>query len=122
MFCTIVMLGSSIQLEITYGSLHFWVWIHIVLGILFSSLVAWHLQLHYQWRNWLRPLWKQKSPDMKWLTVIGILTLVTALMATTGWFVSPEHSKVGAIHGKFGFLFVALVVWHIIRRIRFYIR
>lgn len=122
MFCTIVMLGSSIQLEITHGSLHFWVWIHIVLGILFSGLVAWHLQLHYQWRNWLRLLWKQKSPDMKWLTVIGILTLVTALMATTGWFVSPKHSKVGAIHGKFGFLFVALVVWHIIRRIRFYIR
>lgn len=35
---------------------------------------------------------------------------------------SPLHSKIGAVHGKLGFLFIALAVWHTARRFRFYIR
>ena len=122
MACTIAMLGSSIQMEITAGSLLFWVWVHILLGLLFFGLITWHLQLHFQWRNWFRLLWSRQSSNMKWLTVISILTLLTSIIATAGWLCSPDHSKIGAIHGKLGFLFVALAAWHIIRRIGFYKR
>ena len=117
---TVLILSSSIQLEITSGSSKFWVWMHIVLGTAFFVMIGWHLQLHFQWRNWFRLLWKQKLKNTKWLVAIGILTIVTAVISTIGWVVSPEHSKIGAVHGKFGFLFVALVLWHISRRLKFY--
>ena len=118
----VVMLASSLQLEVIAGQSMLWVWVHIVSGTLFLGVIFWHLQLHFQWRNWLRLLWKQRSANMKWLTVVGILTFVTALVATAGWIASPEHSKIGAVHGKLGFLFIALAVWHTARRFRFYIR
>lgn len=117
-----LMLASSIQLEIIAAGSELWVWLHILLGLLFGLLVGWHLQLHFRWRNWLRLLWKQKASNTRWLTVTGFLTLLTAIAATIGWIVSPDHSMIGAIHGKFGFLFIALAAWHIIRRARFYSR
>lgn len=116
---TLVMLASSIQLEIISGAIPAWVIFHILVGAVFFALIGWHLQLHYQWRNWLRLLWRQKSANTKWLTAIGLLTLFTAIIATAGWIASPEHSKIGAVHGKFGFLFIALAVWHTVRRHRF---
>lgn len=117
---TVLILLSSIQLEIIAGSSITWVWMHIIVGTMFFVLIGWHLQLHFQWRNWFRLLWKQKLKNTKWLVAIGILTIVTAVISTIGWVVSPEHSKIGAVHGKFGFLFVALVLWHIFRRLKFY--
>ena len=45
---------------------------------------------------------------MKWLTVAGILTAVTGIIATAG----PSHSMIGAVHGKLGFLFILLAVWY----------
>lgn len=116
---TLVMLASSIQLEIISGAISAWVILHILVGAVFFALIGWHLQLHYQWRNWLRLLWRQKSSNTKWLTAIGLLTLLTAIIATAGWIASPEHSKIGAVHGKFGFLFIALALWHTICRHRF---
>lgn len=117
---TVLILLSSIQLEIIAGSSIIWVWAHIIVGTMFFVLIGWHLQLHFQWRNWFRLLWKQKLKNTKWLTIIGILTIMTALISTIGWIVSPDHSKIGSVHGKFGFLFVVLVLWHIFRRLKFY--
>lgn len=116
----VLMLSSSIQLEITAGSGIIWVWAHIFVGVMFFVLIGWHLQLHFQWRNWFRLLWKQKLKNTKWLTIIGILTIITAVISTIGWIVSPDHSKIGAVHGKLGFLFVALTLWHIFRRFKFF--
>lgn len=116
----VLMLSSSIQLEITAGSGIIWVWAHIFVGLMFLVLIGWHLQLHFQWRNWFRLLWKQKLKNTKWLVAIGILTILTAVISTIGWIVSPDHSKIGAVHGKFGFLFIALALWHIFRRLKYY--
>ena len=113
---TVLILLSSIQLEIIAGSSIIWVWAHIIVGTMFFVLIGWHLQLHFQWRNWFRLLWKQKLK----ITIIGILTIITALISTIGWIVSPDHSKIGAVHGKFGFLFIALALWHIFRRLKYY--
>lgn len=117
---TIAMLASSIQLEIISGNSVLWVWIHIILGAMFFVLIGWHLQLHFKWSGWLRKLKRQRSVNAKWLAVMGVLTLLTALIATAGWIVSPEHSMIGAVHGKLGFLFIGLAIWHTARRIRFF--
>lgn len=117
---TVLMLASSIQLEVLAARIHVWVWIHIMLGLLFLGLIIWHLYLHFRKMNWFRLLWKQKSPNTRWMTAIGILTFVTALIATAGWIVSPEHSAIGAVHGKLGFLFLIFATGHIFRRIRYY--
>lgn len=114
----VLILASGIQLEALYGESVLWIWIHIVLGIIFFSLIAWHLQSHFQWRNWLRLLWKQKSTNTKWLTATVILTLVSAIICTIGWLASPEHSKIGAVHGKFGFILIALSIWHTAHRLK----
>lgn len=115
-----VMLVSSVQLEVLSGEGLLWVWMHVAVGAVFLVLIGWHLRLHSPWKRWDSLLWKGKPAPMKWLTAAGLLTLVTAVPATAGWIASPVHSKIGAVHGKFGFLFVALAMWHTARRIRFY--
>lgn len=49
---TVLMLASSIQQEGGGLGMGF-VWAHIVLGVVFFLLIGWHLQLHFQWKNWL---------------------------------------------------------------------
>lgn len=115
-----VMLVSSVQLEVLSGEGLLWVWMHVAVGAVFLVLIGWHLRLHSPWKRWDSLLWKGKPAPMKWLTAAGLLTLMTAVPATAGWIASPVHSKIGAVHGKFGFLFVALAMWHTARRIRFY--
>lgn len=116
---TVLMSGSAIQLEILSGKSNLWVWVHIILGILYLVLAMWHLRLHFGGHDRLRRLWKQKSADTKWLTITGLLTLVTALIATIGWIASPIHSKIGAVHGKLGFIFLILAAIHTLRRAKF---
>ena len=116
---TVLMLASGIQLEILSGESHPWIWAHIILGLIFLALILWHLYLHFRWRDWLKRLWKQKSSNTKWLTITGILTLVTAIIATIGWIASPIHSKIGAVHGKLGFIFLILAFVHTFRRAKF---
>lgn len=118
---TVVTLASGIQLEVLAGSSQFWVWAHVILGLLFYGFIFWHIYLHFKWRNWIKVLWKQKNENTLWMTATGILTLLTAFIATVGWLLSPDHSTIGAIHGKLGFIFIALVLWHIFKRKRYYI-
>ncbi len=115
-----IILASGIQLEVTSGAFPTWIWVHIFIGILFFGFIGWHLYLHFRWRNWLGALWKQKSPVTRWLTLFGIFTLITAVIATVAWIGSPVHSKIGAIHGKLGFIFVILSICHLLRRINYY--
>lgn len=117
---TVLTLASGIQLEALAGKNHFWVWAHVMLGLLFFGFIFWHIYLHFKWRNWIKMLWKQKSTNTRWMTATGILTLLTALIATAGWIMSPDHSAIGAIHGKLGFIFIAFALWHIFKRKRYY--
>lgn len=117
---TLAALASGIQLEVLSGASVLWIWMHIILCVAFFGLIVWHLQLHFQWYGWPRRLWKSKSSDMKWLTVFGFLTLLSAFICTAGWLVSPDHSRVGAVHGKIGFIFIGVAAFHILRRFKFY--
>lgn len=116
---TILMLASSIQQEGWWLGMGF-VWAHIVLGILFFLLIGWHLQLHFQWKNWFVRLKQQKSHVTKWLAVFCALTLLTAIVATVHVLNTLQHTTIGGVHGKFGFIFIALAIGHAVKRIKFY--
>lgn len=113
---TIIMLVSSIQLEITGGNSPLWVWAHIVAGTLFVIGILWHCQLHFGNKGWLRRLRKRYS----WLASFFLLTLVSAAVATAHWLTVGLHSMPGAVHGKIGFIFLAIVIGHTARRFRFF--
>lgn len=117
---TFAILVSGIQLEAISGNSIPSVWIHIIIGLSFFALILWHIRLHSKYKDWPKLLWRRKPADMKWLTVSGLLTLLTAVIATAGWLESPDHSRIGAVHGKLGFLMTAIAIWHIARRISFY--
>lgn len=116
---TILMLASGIQQESWWLGMGF-VWVHIVLGIVFFLLIGWHLQLHFQWKNWFVRLKKQKSPVTKWLAGFGVLTLLTAIVSTIHVLNTLEHTTLGGVHGKFGFVFIVLAIGHTVKRIKFY--
>lgn len=121
MIVTGLMLVSSIQQEGWWLGMRF-VWLHIALGIAFFVLIGWHLQLHFQWKNWFGKLRRQKSHVTKWLAAFGALTLLTAIAATIHVFITWRHAAIGGWHGKFGFVFIALAIGHMVKRFKFYKR
>lgn len=121
LLCVMVgMLASSVQLEATGSRSIPWVWLHVVVGCVFFSNIIWHLYLHFGWTGWINRFRKQKSPVTRVLAIVGALTVVSAVAASFHWVDSYIHSPLGAVHGKLGFLFVAIAVGHTLKRIRFY--
>lgn len=119
-FATTFILASSLQLEVTDSRSIAWVLIHMIVGSLFFVNIVWHLYLHFAWKSWIQRLLKQKSPVTRWLTVFALFTLISALVALFHWIGSYTHSQVGAIHGKIGFVFIALAIGHTVKRIKFF--
>ena len=113
---TVIMLASSIQLEVTGGKDPLWVWAHIVTGTLFFTGILWHCYLHFGMHDWIRRLRKRYI----WISLFFLLTFMSAAIATGHWLTVATHSMPGAVHGKIGFVFIAIVTGHIIHRIRFY--
>lgn len=116
---TVLMLASGVQLEGWWLGMSY-IWIHIALGLLFFLLIGWHLWLHFNWQNWFVRLKRQKSHVTKWLAAAGTLTLLTAIVATIHMFITWHHSPIGGWHGKLGFVFIALAIGHVVKRIKFY--
>lgn len=119
-FATTFILASSIQLEATDSRNIIWVLIHMVIGGLFFANIVWHLYFHFGWKSWIQRLRKQKSPVTRWLAIFALLTLISALVALFHWISTYTHSSVGAIHGKIGFVFIALAIGHTVKRIKFF--
>lgn len=119
-FMTLMIFVSSVQLEIIGSSNPFWIWGHIFVGCLFVGNVVWHLYLHYGWNSWIRRVYRQKKIMNKWLSVLIILTCMSAIIAVFHWMVTYIHSPIGGIHGKVGLIFLLLALGHVIKRIRFY--
>lgn len=117
---TVVMLVSSIQLEATGSRAAIWVCLHIIIGCLFFASIIWHLYLHFGWKSWLRKFRKQKSFITRWLAVFGLLTLISAIVASAHWIGSWTHSSLGGVHGKIGFIFIAIAIGHTVKRIKFF--
>lgn len=118
-FATAFILASSIQLEATNSRSIIWILIHVIIGCLFFTNIVWHLYLHFDWKSWVQRLRKQKSPVTRWLAIFALLTLISALVAIFHWIGTYTHSPIGGIHGKIGFVFLALAIGHTFKRIKF---
>lgn len=124
MIVAVLMLISSIQMEALAGdsllgiSFETLTFIHAGIGLLMFSLVAWHLYLHFgdlSWQGlkiWAKKL--QKSPRLtKNLAIFGAITLFSGIFVLAYMLIIFEHNAFGGIHGKIGFVFIALCVIHI---------
>lgn len=119
-FITVLSIASSLQLEITGSQSVGYVWLHIILCCLFFANIVWHLYLHFGWNGWNRRLMKQKSTITRWLAIMAMLTLISAVVTVFHWIGSQSHSYIGAVHGKLGFIFIILAIIHTVKRINFY--
>ena len=123
----ILMLASGIQMEATAGanflgiSFPVYMVFHVVIALLMTAAVIWHIWLHFSWKEWVKRFKTLKRMDTKILTVVAVLVLVSGIAALLVLlFNGMQHHGVGGVHGKIGFAFLALGIYHIIRRILFY--
>lgn len=119
---TIAILISGIQLEVTHSSGLTSVCVHIITGLLFMGLAAYHVFLHFGNSNWLTKIRRQKNQLTRILWWVSLITLITGIAATVHWLVAFNHAPIGGIHGKLGFLMILLSSAHIIKRIKFFKR
>lgn len=117
---TIFLLVSAFQLELTGSSGIFPVWIHVAVGSIFSILVLIHVYLHFKKSNWFAKFQRLKKPVTQILWYLFLLTDLLGLIAFARWLVSNQHSVLGGVHGKIGFLMLAVAIGHIIKRFKFF--
>ena len=125
----ILMLASGIQMEATAGteflgiSFPVYMVFHVIIATLMTAAVIWHIWLHFEWKEWVKRFSALKRVDTKILAVVAALVLVSGIAALVVLlFNGMQHGTVGGVHGKIGFGFIALGIYHIIRRIWFYKR
>ena len=119
---TIAILISRIQLEATHSNGITSVWIHILTGVLFMGMAAYHVYLHFGKSNWFLKFRKQKSQVTRILWWVALVTLVSGVAAMIHWVTTFTHSSIGGVHGKLGFLMIILSIGHITKRIKFFKR
>ena len=125
----ILMLASGIQMEASFGadflgfSFPVYMVFHVIVALLMTTTVIWHIWLHFSWKEWVKRFSSLKRMDTKILAVVSALALVSGIAALVVLlFNGMQHGTVGGVHGKIGFGFIALGIYHIIKRIRFYKR
>lgn len=114
----LLMLVSGIQLEATSGRYVWTVWLHIILGILLIVLSIYHIYLHYRKSNWFARFAKNRNASTRILWWVFLLTAVTGIGATISWLADNQHTPLGGVHGKIGFLMVIIAIIHAVRHIR----
>lgn len=120
LFLTIAILVSGLQLEISPNGRVMWVWIHIVLGTVFTGVVLWHIQLHHNRVAKKQSKSRFHSNKHPFLVILFFLMLISGIVATGHWVGTYIHSTIGGVHGKFGFLFIITIMGHVWRNRRFY--
>ena len=109
---------SGLQLEVTSGMYPWSVWVHIFLGIVLSILSLYHILLHYRKSNWFARFARNRNTSTRILWWAFLLTAISGIAASFIWAGDYAHSKLGAVHGKFGFLMVIMVITHVSRHIK----
>lgn len=93
--------------------------IHLAICLPMLLFVGVHL-----WANcgnitqWFAKIRRQKA-QTQWLFWLSALTFVSGVAAMVVYF-SHGHTPVGGIHGKLGFVALALMIWHTYRRLKWY--
>ena len=123
----ILMLTSGIQMEASFGadflgiSFPVYMVFHVVVALLMTAAVIWHIWLHFSWKEWVKRFSALKRADTKILAIVTALVLVSGIVALLVLlFNGMQHNGVGGVHGKIGFIFIAIGIYHIVRRVRFY--
>ena len=123
----ILMLASGIQMEACFGadflgiSFPVYMVFHVVVALLMTAAVIWHIWLHFSWKEWVKRFSALKRADTKILAIVTALVLVSGIVALLVLlFNGMQHNGVGGVHGKIGFIFIAIGIYHIVRRVRFY--
>ena len=123
----ILMLASGIQMEASFGadflgiSFPVYMVFHVVIALLMTAAVIWHIWLHFSWKAWKKRFATLKRVDTKILAVVAMLVFVSGIVALLVLlFNGMQHGTVGGVHGKIGFGFIAICIYHIIKRIWFY--
>ena len=114
-----IVLTSSLQLEATSSSGIVPVILHIIVALPFMFLVVWHIFLHFQLKKWLAKFDKLKVPT-RILWWLYILTFISGIATLIHWLIENEHSALGGVHGKIGFLMIAFAIGHTVKRIKFF--
>ena len=125
----VLMLASGIQMEATAGAdflgiaFPAYMVFHVVVAVLMTVAVFWHIWLHFSWKEWVKRFAALKKRDTKALAIIAALVLVTGIVALLLLLSNGmQHNGVGGVHGKIGFVFLAVGLFHIVKRIWFYKR
>lgn len=93
--------------------------IHLAICLPMLLFVCVHL-----WANcgkitqWFAKIRRQKA-QTQWLFWLSVLTFVSGVAAMVVYF-SHGHTPIGGIHGKLGFVALALMLWHTYRRLKWY--
>ena len=121
-----VMLLSGLQLEVCGGrglmelGFNAMVWAHSIAGAAMMAAVAWHLHLHFGRGGWLKKMRKLKNRPTRVLCVLWTLMAVLSIAALVHFVLQPQHSPLGAVHGKVGFLFLLFCIGHTVKRWRWF--
>ena len=125
----ILMLASGIQMEATAGadflgiSFPVYMVFHVVVAILMTAAIIWHIWLHFSWKEWVKRFSSLKRRDTKILAIVAALVPMSGILALLVLlFNGMQHHGVGGLHGKIGFAFLVVGIYHIVRRIRFFKR
>lgn len=118
----VAMLISGVQLEAIHSDGVVSVWVHVVVGLLFMVLAAYHVFLHFGESNWFVRFRRQRSQVSRILWWVSLATLVTGVIALARWTVTLTHWHIGGVHGKLGLLMMLLSAAHIVRRAKFFKR
>ena len=120
LFLTAAILASGIYLEATDSRGLISIWIHIAVGMLFFFFIGYHIFLHFGNSNWFSRFHKLKSQFTRVLWWEALITFLSGIIACIHWIITFNHSPIGGIHGKLGFLMIILCACHIWKRIKFF--
>jgi len=92
---------------------------HIFFALALMVLCYIHIKAHYgnlaKWKAGL----KRSKVMPRILFWIMLITLITGILSTLSYF-TMGHSGIGGVHGKIGFVALAFMLEHLIRRFRWF--
>ena len=116
-----IVLASSIQLEVSSSEGLWPVILHTIATFTFMCLIVRHIYLHFQWKKWLTKFSKLKVAT-RLLWWLYVLTFLSGAATFGHWVITHQHSPLGGVHGKIGFLMIAFAIGHTLKRRKFFIR
>lgn len=117
---SLLMLVSSVQLELNPAGNRWWVWLHIGLGCVLTGFIFWHVGLHKNVRKKGTLPKHRHEHNLKGLGLLFLLTLISGIIAISAWIGDYIHTTAGGIHGKIGFLFLCFLFFHVKKYKKFY--